>query len=497
MDRVLVWLLLAAALPGCPAQFVRPQTEGGPLVYGVKGGIHLALHPFGLDARPAGGPRGLIRVGFEEAGRLCLLNYIAIEPVVGAFQGFSELEPGGDGERGKRCWLGKGLEDGAVGRHGDVRGALAEGSEGRRLVLVLHMEPFANGAAPVIEAAFFERQPDRIRLRCFSGPGGKEMARCTLSATMGNQSRCRHLWLAKGAAYAPKLYAGYTGVGFVEKPPFGCAELFRTKQGDLVAALAPDEFEPSEVWPLPTPAWRHEGKWMAQFWLKRPGTDDSSLQCRVNGRRTYWPAAVPIPGGLSFENFELRERFRPGQESWFGFTARSPAEAFGFAYDVSPRATPLRTIPEQEARHAAEAAAARRPLGGADFPEGFEGWKTEGGAQGFRVFLESGARALTTFGREGDAQTGRLYQCFRVPEKALELRLLLHGGADRERLYVALWQGPRLHRRMTGRDSNSPFRVHWDVRALRGTVATLEIVDQSVRPWGFLGLHGLALVQEE
>ena len=45
---------------------------------------------------------------------------------------------------------------------------------------------------------------------------------------------------------------------------------------------------------------------------------------------------TPIPGGLSFENFEFREPFRAGQEQWFGFTRSSPATAFGFPYDAAP-----------------------------------------------------------------------------------------------------------------------------------------------------------------
>src|SRR5262245_22138170 len=104
--RTTVRLLLTAALLwfGSPAaaEFVRPQKADDPLIYGVKNGILVAVHPFGLDRRQQGGPRGLIRVGYEEDGRHYLLNYIAVEPVVGPAQGFSELEKGGDGKPGKR-----------------------------------------------------------------------------------------------------------------------------------------------------------------------------------------------------------------------------------------------------------------------------------------------------------------------------------------------------------------------------------------------------------
>jgi hypothetical protein len=488
-------LLTAALLLPSPAfaEFVRPHKADSPLIYGVKNGIFVAIHPAALDGRGDGGPRGLIRVGYEEGGKRYLINYIAVEPVVGGNMGFSELEKGGDGKPGKRFWVGAGPADGGVGKDGNRAGRIQNGPDGRVLSFFLHVEPFANGARPVVEVSLFEKQPTRIRLRTFSGPGGKAMQRCALTATMGNQSRCRHLWLAKGAAFAPALFAGYTGTDFVEKRPHGLAELFQTKAGDVVAAISPDEFEPREAWPFPNSAWHHDGRWMAQFWLKRKGTFDKSLQCRVNGRRVYWAGKMPIPGGLSYENFEFREPFRAGQELWFGYTTDSPAKTFGFPYDVSPRAAPRRAVPKEEAAAAAEAAKASRPLTNGNFTAGLKGWRAEGGAGEFRTFALGKAMALTTFGKNKDADTGRLYQCFRVPATATELQFTLHGGADARKTYVALWEGTRLHRRMTARDDNTPFRVRWDVVPLRGKVVTLEIVDKSTAPWGFIGVGGFTL----
>ena len=91
---------------------------------------------------------------------------------------------------------------------------------------------------------------------------------------------------------------------------------------------------------------------------------------------------------------------------------------------------------------------------------------------------------------------GRVSQCFLVPAEARELRFFLHGGSDRQRLYVALWQGAEPWRRMTGRNDNTPFEVRWDVKPLRGKVVTLEVVDESTGPWGFIGAHGFRLVKE-
>lgn len=40
----------------------------------------------------------------------------------------------------------------------------------------------------------------------------------------------------------------------------------------------------------------------------------------VNGRRQYWMSRASIPGGIAFENFELRLPFEEGQKLWFGIT---------------------------------------------------------------------------------------------------------------------------------------------------------------------------------
>lgn len=498
--RAAVRLLLTAAVcslgPSAHAEFIHPKKPTDPLIYGVKNGILVGVHPAALDARPAGGPRGLLRVGYEEGGKHYLINYVAVEPLVGGARGYSELEKGGDGKPGKRFWVGDDIKDGGAGKAGNVAGRIRATPEGRVLTFAVHVEPFRNGARPVIEVSLFERFPERVCFRTFSAPGGAAMAQCVLTATMGNQSRCRWLWLKSDPVFAPRLYEGYTGTGFVEKKPYRLNELHRTAAGDVVAAICPDEFEPREVWPLPSGAWRHDGKWMAQFWLKPKGTYGDGLHCRVNGRRVYWAGNTPIPGGISFENFELREEFRPGNELWFGYTTASPAKVFGFPYDASPRAAKRRTIPKPEQTQIAAAARTGRGLTNGDFRAGLDGWHLEGKASGFRVFSLGKESALSTYGEDKDADTGRVYQCFKIPADARTLQFFLHGGGDGERVYVALWRGERLWRRMTARDDNAPFKVQWDIAPLRGEVVTLEIVDRSTRPWGFIGVHGFALLRK-
>jgi hypothetical protein len=490
LPLVLSGLFLLSLCGVACADFIRPMNPGDPLIYGVRNGICVAMYPNALDGRPMGGPRGLIRVGFQEEGTFHLLNYIAVQPTVHGATGLSELERGGDGMPGKPFRVGSRLADGGNGANGDVRGVVHQMAQGAVLTVFLYVEMFANGAAPVIEVSLYENQPDRVQFRTFSGDGGSEMQRCDLSATMGNQSRCRALWLDASAIYAPDLYAGYRGDGFVEHAPYRLNTLHKTTAGDVVVAISPDEFDPREVWPFGNGAWHHDGIWMAQFWLKPQGSYDESLQCRVNGRGMYWGGNSPIPGGLAYENFELQETFRSGQEIWFGYRKESPAKTFGFGYDAAPTAAPLRTVSPAETSILQSAMSSGRQLTNGDFSNDLTGWETEGGADQFHILRSASETALTTYGANKEADRGRLYQCFEVPVDATELQFMQSGGADSPNLYVALWDGDHLARKMTARNDNTPFRVHWNVEALRGKFVTLEIVDNKAGPWGFIAAEG-------
>ena len=81
-------------------RWVRPaEGEASQPVWGVKGGMRVGLWP-------TGGPRGLIRIYAPYLGHppLRMINFVAVEPVVGRARGLSELEHSTlDGTRG-RAW---------------------------------------------------------------------------------------------------------------------------------------------------------------------------------------------------------------------------------------------------------------------------------------------------------------------------------------------------------------------------------------------------------
>jgi hypothetical protein len=477
---------------GKQPEMIRPSDPDGPMIYGFKGGIALALYPNALNNWPDGGPRGLIRVGFEENGTLELLNYIAVEPVANGEYGFSELENGGDGKPGKRFWVGSGPNDGGIGRDGDHRGTVIDTPEGRALQFVIHVEDFANGTKPEVEVTLFQKYPDRVRFRTSLRPGSTRPQRLTLTATMGNKERCRNLWLDDKAVYAPALFAGEHGDDFFERGLYPVSTLHKTAEGDVVAAITPDEFEPREAWPFPNDAWHHAGSWRSTYWIKRAGAFGSDLSCRVNGRAEYYKTTMPLPGGIAFENFEFREGYRHAQETWFGCSNKSPAVQFGYGYDVSPPASKARLVEPEEQNEIANALRSHRRLENGGFLEGLKGWTSKGDK--FAVFTKDGMGAATSFDDKKEAGKGRIYQCFEVPATAVALDFWEYGGANSDKLGVYLWDGPNLIRRMTGRDDLRPFHVQWDLTRFRGRVVTLEIRDEKAGRWGFIGAGGFTVV---
>jgi hypothetical protein len=67
-----------------------------------------------------------------------------------------------------------------------------------------------------------------------------------------------------------------------------------------------------------------------QGWRVPEPSDD--LRVLVNGRWAYWASAAPVPGGVSYENFEVVEPFRDGQELVYW------VEPFRSDDDVAPAA---------------------------------------------------------------------------------------------------------------------------------------------------------------
>jgi hypothetical protein len=87
----------------------------------------------------------------------------------------------------------------------------------------------------------------------------------------------------------------------------------------------------------------------------------------------------------------------------------------------------------------------------------------------------------------GNAATGTLT----LPAFVLsgdELSFRIAGGADPERLKLALVIDGREVLKATGRNSDAMGRRAWDIRPYRGQRASLTIVDAATEPWGYLAV---------
>src|SRR5262245_56641099 len=193
-----------AALGGEPPKgLARPVADGPFLVpapgeasepiWGVKGGIAVGLWPLP-------GPRGLIRLYAPYLGHPPgrVINFVAIEPIVGRARGLSELERSAlDGTDGKAIWSRDSWQDDANPRPPwqPARGRRGRDGKAETLTVAFFVETFENGARPVVEIILRDDRPNEVAFRSFSRDGGAAMKACVLTATMGNYARLRRLWL--------------------------------------------------------------------------------------------------------------------------------------------------------------------------------------------------------------------------------------------------------------------------------------------------------------
>lgn len=307
--------------------WLRPsKTWPAEPIIGFRDGIRIGLWP------AFQGPRGVIRV---YAPYVCpgvqhpKINFIAVEPIVNGHRGLSELERSDlDNRRGLRMWLSDASGKPVVpwnpsrGRLSRIR---VDGKWVQTLTVVLNVEQFDNGAHPVVQITFRADRPYEFGLRSYSLPGGAAMESCVLSSTMGNFSRCRLLWLADEVVDSREVWPGHTGHDFFWTGDIPAGRMRLEPDGTRIVAIAPNE-ESLASDEVPHDFWKFPGKVATQYWRRYPDTPAKNLRVRVNGRANYYGTATPIPGGVSYENFELIEDFVPGVEQWFGITLRTPGE---------------------------------------------------------------------------------------------------------------------------------------------------------------------------
>ncbi len=324
-------LALSTATPGTASppdddQWIRPTRATDPLVWGRRDGIVFGLPSTG--GMP--GPRGLIRVGIPgKDGKPELINFIAIEPVVkgvGSRQSrmaFSELEMSelDAGQRGKRLWVS--TEPGAV----DLATRPAKPAPIARLSVRIDVEKFtANGAHVYVIASISSDRPHELALTVHHHEDSAPIEELTLTATMGNYERLRQLWLRDRIVDSRELYADYTGDGFIDKENYPRHDMLTYRDGDAIVMATANEADPASVAVAAKPHWTYKSIKLTQYWRVPAWHIQPDLRVKVNGRRVYWQSTDPLPGGIAFENFEVRQRYVPDQVFIFGLTPKSPQE---------------------------------------------------------------------------------------------------------------------------------------------------------------------------
>ncbi len=324
--------------------WIRPQSSTDVPLWGIQNGITVSLWPAAAEPTNSdGGPRGLLRVGYNYMGTNFLINFIAIEPVVDDDMEFSEISPSAtDGKWGKFMWAADSINNNHYTGNANTRGAITHPDAlhpwVEELSFYLFIEQFKNGAHPYIKVSIRSNAPGELCLQIFNEDNSTNMQRCALTATMGNYSRLRFLYLKNNVVIdSRKLFADYNDIDFIEKQPYSYNEMLRTKHGDYIAVAESDEdFAQLADWPqqpvyLLKNSWRYRPFYkLTQYWRKPSQDADSSLTVRVNGRAKYWSGGsnsaadyINIPGGAAFENFELRDNYHAGEKFVFGLSMLS------------------------------------------------------------------------------------------------------------------------------------------------------------------------------
>ncbi len=60
------------------------------------------------------------------------------------------------------------------------------------------------------------------------------------------------------------------------------------------------------------------------------------LRVRVNERYDYWRSERPVFGGIAFENFEVRQKYVPGQSFIFGISPKEPWDLYPGPEKLNP-----------------------------------------------------------------------------------------------------------------------------------------------------------------
>jgi hypothetical protein len=329
--RMVLWAGIIAAQSstgtgtGGESLWIRPNvTNYFKPRWGFKDGIRIGLTPQVI--------RGLITVYTPYAGQKPdeVLNFFAVEPVPEGEtnRGLSELEKSNlDNKRGKRIWTSnddrafepKDENEAATGVVGKENGI-------ETLTVYFFVETFHNRSKVYLKARFYANNPYEVELTSYKQKDSKELNYCIVTATMGNYARLRNLYLKDKMRSSKDIWPDYEEHDFAPHEMIDRKQMVTGKNDCPYFIAAPDEANPqvAEYETGTANHWKYIGKPATQYWYCKDA--DDSLQGLVNGRVVYWGSHHRIPGGITFENFEMKKRFRNGDRFVFGVSPLAPVD---------------------------------------------------------------------------------------------------------------------------------------------------------------------------
>jgi len=333
-----VWRTLAP--PDTVGRWICPaQGRAAMPMWGHAKGIVVGLAPMP-------GPRGLLRIytpylGLETGD---VMNFIALEPIPKGSErrGLSEIEKStlDEGTNGKRFWSSNNNSaTSPLKAEYPARGIVEKINGEETLTLYIFSEPFDNGAKVYVRLRFYETRPYEFELTTYTYGNSVDLDYLITTATMGNKARLRILYLKEDQKLSVDLWPDFKNINheissvndmfqdFAPHAVFPVKDMIRDHKGNAYFVAAPNEKDYTNTIYAPETreGWRFKGTFATQYWIKEKPSEE--LQGLVNGRFVYWGAGrTPIPGGMAYENFELKEPFKNGSGFIFGISPEDPEE---------------------------------------------------------------------------------------------------------------------------------------------------------------------------
>ncbi|MHC1605311.1 MAG: hypothetical protein ACXQTP_05015 [Candidatus Methanofastidiosia archaeon] len=320
-------------------KWLLPEDFNNQPAWGIKNGIIISTWPADLGGIGGGGPKGLFRIHKHGSKGLGWVNFISVDPITDLGNGWSEGEsilfvpnPYERQNNPEQIITTKLPSD-----YNNIATITCPEPGVEQLNILFGIQEFNNKAKVYLTVHIRDDRPEEIEFRIFKHDNTTKIEMVRLSSTAGNFNHLRLLWLKDNVVDSKELYKEYQkqmtpkpGTKFSWKNSimlFGPVTTFeydtlqKDSQGNLIVAITRNLDDVEDYWNEYFTRYK-----LTQYFKKYRGYYTEKSFVSVNARYVFWHTLTPIPGGISYENFELNEPFHQGQRLWFGATEKTPEE---------------------------------------------------------------------------------------------------------------------------------------------------------------------------